>query len=101
MTSLEELRSAGAGSVADVVQVQGRMARVQSSLYATKADLASAEGRYLRLVGVKPEAVGFAVVPPKTSPPNTLAQALEETTNGNPKVLALKEEMREASARLI
>lgn len=98
LTSLEELRSAGAGSVADVVQVQGRMARIQSSLYATKADLVSAEGRYLRLVGVEPETVGFSVVP-KTSP-TSLAQALDDTTNGNPKVLALKEEMKEASARV-
>ena len=95
--SLELIRKAGAGSIADVTQVQGRLARAESSLYSTKADLAGAEANYLRVVGTTPQQVGFAGVP-KISP-TSLMQALEETEKGNPKVLALGADVEETEAR--
>ncbi len=96
--SLQELREAGAGSVADVTQVQGRLARAESSLYATKADLSSANGRYLRIVGMYPQDVGYAGMP--IDSPVSLEQALQETEHGNPKVLALGKDTEEATARI-
>ena len=95
--SLELLRQAGAGSIADVTQVQGRLARAESSLYSTRADLAGAEANYLRIVGTDPQQVGFAGVP--DSSPTTLIQALAETEKGNPKVLALGADVEETEAR--
>lgn len=97
LASLEQLRKAGAGSIADVTQVQGRLARAESSLYSAKADLAGVEANYLRVVGSAPQQVGFAGVP-KTSP-TTLEQALTETEQGNPKVLTLGADSLEAEAR--
>lgn len=95
--SLEQLRKAGAGSIADVTQVQGRLARAESSLYSAKADLAGSEANYLRVVGAKPQLVGFAGIP--ATSPVSLEQALSETEKDNPKVLALGSDSEEAAAR--
>lgn len=98
LASLQELRRAGAGSIADVTQVQGRMARVAASLAAAKADLASAIGRYKRIVGQSPQDVGFAGLPMDV--PQSLEQSLSETEAGNPKVLALTADNEEAASRV-
>ncbi len=95
--SLEELRDAGAGSIADVTQVQGRLARAESSLYNVKAEMAAAEANYRRVVGSDPQQVGFAGVPKIV--PATQVQALSESEKSNPKVLALGADLLEAEAR--
>jgi adhesin transport system outer membrane protein len=97
LASLEQLREAGAGSIADVTQVQGRLARAQSSFYNSKADLASVEANYLRVVGSSPQQVSYAGIP--RTVPLSLAQALSETETGNPKVLALGADFEESEAR--
>ncbi len=98
LASLDQLQAAGAGSIADVTQVQGRLARAKSTLAIAKADLAAAEANYLRLVGAQPQKVGFAGVPETLA--GNLQQALTETEKGNPKVLALDADVEEAKARV-
>jgi adhesin transport system outer membrane protein len=97
LQSLKSLQEAGAGSIADVTQVQGRLARSLSSQAKARAELAAAEANYLRVVGKSAEEISFAGIPERT--PLSLEQALTETEAGNPKVLALTAEIDEAAAR--
>ena len=98
--SLSEREQAGAGSIADVTQAQARMARAQSTLYLSKADLSKALANYSRVAGFapKPEAVTYAGVP-ETLPP-TLEKALELMENNNPELLALTTTLAENDARV-
>ncbi|WP_316347843.1 TolC family outer membrane protein [Desulfuromonas acetoxidans] len=96
---LEELQEAGAGSVADVVQAQGRLARSRASLANARSDLRQAQANYLRVVGHPLDEATFNALVAAVAPA-TLEQALELTECGNPKVLALKANMREANQRV-
>ena len=98
--SLSEREQAGAGSIADVTQAQARMARAQSTLYLSKADLSKALANYSRVAGFapEPEAVTYAGVP-ETLPP-TLEKALELMENNNPELLALTTTLAENDARV-
>ncbi|MDX2495101.1 MAG: TolC family outer membrane protein, partial [Desulfuromusa sp.] len=98
--SLAEREQAGAGSIADVTQAQARMARAQSTLYLSKADLSKALANYSRVVGFspEPESVTYAGVP-ETLPP-TLEKTLQLVENNNPELLALTTTLAENDARV-
>ncbi len=98
LESLDRLQQGGVGSIADVTQVQGRLARSQSSLYAAQAEAAVAEANYRRVTGTEPDDIQFAAIPENT--PQNLEQALTATEQGNPKVLALNADIKEADARV-
>ena len=96
---LEELQEGGAGNVADVVQAQGRLARSRASVAKAKSDLKQAQANYLRVVGEPLDEATFNELV-ATVAPQTLEEALALTECGNPKVLALKANMREANQRV-
>lgn len=96
---LEELQEGGAGSIADVVQAQGRLARSRASLAEAKSNLSQAEANYLRVVGQPLDEATFTMLI-DTIAPATLEEALALTECGNPKVLALKANMKEANQRV-
>lgn len=96
---LLELQEGGAGSRADVVQAQGRLARSRVSVAVTKSGLSQAEANYLRVVGQPIDSVAFYRLV-ATIAPESLEQALEMTECGNPKVLALLANMNEANQRI-
>ncbi|MCD6527221.1 MAG: TolC family outer membrane protein [Desulfuromonas sp.] len=96
---LEELQEGGAGSIADVVQAQGRLARSRASVANAKSNLRQAEANYLRVVGQPMDSAAFTELASMVAPA-TLEDALYLTECGNPKVLALKANMFEASERV-
>ncbi len=98
--SLAERAQAGAGNMANVTQVQARMARAHSVLSLSKARLSNALASYFRLVGFtpKPEHISYAGVP--ESVPQTLEQALKLMAKGNPELHILDASVAEAKARL-
>ncbi len=96
--SLSEMEKAGAGNIADVTHTQARMARAQSNLFISKADLTRAMVRYARVVGTKPGKLALAEVPKKM--PNSLEEALEWTEQRNPEILAFNAKLLEADARV-
>ncbi|MDL1983523.1 MAG: TolC family outer membrane protein [Deltaproteobacteria bacterium] len=98
--SLAEREQAGAGSIADVTQAQARMARAQSTLYLSKADLSKALANYSRVIGFSPEPenVTYAGIP-ETLPP-TLEKALELMRKENPELLILTADLAETDARV-
>ena len=98
--SLAERAQAGAGDIANVTQVQARMARAQSTLYLSKVHLSNALASYSRLVGFAPdpEHITYAEVP--ESVPQTLEQALELMAEGNPELHILNASLAESKARL-
>jgi adhesin transport system outer membrane protein len=99
LAMLEERLRGGAGSIADVAQTQARLARAQSSLAVARSNLRAAEANYLRVTGKSageieyvPLLHGFV--------PETLEEALEQTQNNNPKVLALAANVEEAGQQV-
>ena len=98
--SLAERAQAGAGSIADVSQAQARLARAQSTLYLSKADLSKALANYTRMVGFTPapEDITYAEVPETL--PVTLENALELMVNGNPELQILTAALAETDARV-
>ncbi len=98
--SLAERAQAGAGDIADVSQAQTRLARAQSTLYLSKADLSKALANYSRVVGFAPEPknITYAGVP-ETLPVN-LDKALELMVNGNPELRVLAAALTESEARV-
>ena len=97
LRSLEERQRAGAGSIADVTQTQGRLARARASLASAKAELGEVSANYLRVVGEEPAEVSLAGVPAST--PEALEMAVELARQYNPKVDALTADIAEAEAR--
>jgi len=98
--SLAEREQAGAGNIADVTQAQARMARAQSTLYLSNADLSKSLANYTRMVGVSPrsENITYAGVPETL--PKTLEKALELMVQGNPELQVMAAALVEADARV-
>lgn len=96
---LDERQEAGAGSIADVDQTQARLARAYASLAATKTALKTAEANYQRLAGKLPGDVEFFVVPPSILPAS-LDEAISQTMDNNPRVLASTANIDEAESRV-
>lgn len=99
LDKLEERQEGGAGSIADVDQTQARLARAYASLAQTMADLKSAQANYQRVVGKLAGDVEFFNVPPGITP-KTLEEAVAQTTENNPKTLALDANIDEADRRV-
>lgn len=99
LSDLEERQEAGAGSIADVDQTQARLARAYASLAKIQGEMQSAEAAYVRLVGKLPGDLEFYNVPEEFIP-KTLDEAVKATVVGNPKVLALGADVKEAEERI-
>ncbi len=95
--SLAEREQAGAGSISDVTQVQARLARAESTLYLSQAELNRAVANYTRVVGIQPKELTDAGVPEAL--PQTLEEALQRTEQKNPELLALDAEIVEADSK--
>ena len=96
--SIAEREQAGAGSIADVTQVQARLARAESTLYLSQAELSQANANYTRVIGTPPGELAYAGGPETL--PQTLEEALQGTEQGNPELLALGGKIVEADSRL-
>jgi adhesin transport system outer membrane protein len=95
--SLAEREQAGAGSISDVTQVQARLARAESTLYLSQAELNRAIANYTRVVGTHPGELTDAGVPEAL--PQTMEEALQRTEQKNPELLALDAEIVEADSK--
>lgn len=96
---LKERQAGGAGSIADVDQTSGRLARAQASLAEAQSALRSAEANYLRVVGKLAGDVQFFNIQADLLP-KTLDDAVAQTVAGNPKILALSANVGEAAQRV-
>ncbi len=99
LNMLKERQAGGAGSIADVDQTSGRLARAQASLAETQAALKTAEANYQRVVGKLAGDVKFFDVPAGMLP-KSLDEAISQTIAGNPKILALSANVGEAAQRV-
>lgn len=99
LNMLKERQAGGAGSIADVDQTSGRLARAQASLAETQAALKATEANYLRVVGKLAGDVQFFSAPADMLP-KTLDEAVAQTVSGNPKILALNANIDEAAQRV-
>lgn len=95
---LKERQKAGAGSIADVVQTEGRLARAKASLAETTSSLRKSQAEYQRVVGQAPGLLQFAPMP-ATQAPQKLDDAMITARDQNPKVQALSSNIDEADAR--
>ncbi len=98
LQSLSEMEQAGVGNIADVTQTQARMARAQSNVFISKADLTRAMVYYTRVVGSKPGELALAEIPQRM--PDSLEEALARTEQKNPEILAFNAKLNEADARV-
>jgi adhesin transport system outer membrane protein len=96
---LKERQEGGAGSIADVDQTNARLARAYATLAETQAALQTAEANYLRIVGKRAGELEFFNVPAGLVP-DTLEEAVMQTAENNPKVLALGANVVEADRRV-
>ena len=96
--SLSEREQAGVGSIADVDQVQARLAHAESTLYLSQATLSQAIANYTRVICAPPGELAYAGLPEAL--PRTLEEALQRTEQGNPELRALDAEVVEADSRL-
>lgn len=96
--SIAERERAGAGSIADVTQVQARLARAEATLYLSQANLKRTIANYTRVVGVAPGTLAYAG-PPETLP-ESLEEILRQVEQGNPELLATDAEIVEAESRV-
>ncbi|NLC70758.1 MAG: TolC family outer membrane protein [Desulfuromonadaceae bacterium] len=96
---LDERQRAGAGSIADIDQTQGRLSRAYASLAQVEGALRSAEANYLRTVGELPRNLAFYNLGPEMVAEN-LDDATELAKKYNPKILAYNANITEAEKRL-
>jgi adhesin transport system outer membrane protein len=96
---LNERQKAGAGSIADVTQTQGRLARAKASLAEARSGVRGAEANYQRVVGKLAGDVEYFTVPANLMP-KSLDEVLEAVQAQNPKVKALEHNIQEAEARV-
>jgi adhesin transport system outer membrane protein len=96
---LNERQKAGAGSIADVTQTEGRLARAKASLAETRSGVAGAEANYQRVVGKLAGNVEYFTVPANLMP-KSLDEVLQATQTNNPKVKALEYNVQEAESRV-
>jgi|GEM_PF-1976633 len=97
---LADREKAGAGNIADVTRTQAQLARAQSIVHQSRADLNNAIVNYIRVVGVPPEPQSLAyAVAPDTIPEN-LEEILTLLEQGNPELSAISAELAEAEKRV-
>ena len=96
---LNERQKAGAGSIADVTQTQGRLARAKASLAETLSGVKAAEANYQRVVGKLAGDVEYFTYPPEMVP-KSVEQAVMAAEQNNPKVNALGYNVKEAEERV-
>lgn len=96
---LNERQKAGAGSIADVSQTEGRLARARASLSETRSTLKGAEANYQRVVGKLAGNLENLVIPADQAP-KSLDEVVQTATANNPKVRALAHNVQEAEARV-
>ncbi len=96
--SLADRERAGTGSLADVSQVQARLARAESTLYLSQADFYRISAEYIKVAGVAPKNLTYAADPDTV--PSELATILQRLQQHNPELLAVSEEIKEANSRL-
>lgn len=96
---LEERQKAGAGSIADVTQTQGRLSRAKASLEETQSGLRGAEANYQRVVGKLAGDVEF-FTPPADMLPKNLEELVQAIETNNPKINALQYNVQEAEERV-
>jgi len=96
--SLAEREQAGAGNIADVTQAQARLARAESTLYLSQADLSRTIAKYTQVVGSPPVKLTYAADP--RTLPEDLTTVLQRLEKHNPELLAVTAEMAEAGSRL-
>lgn len=94
LTSMEEREKVGAGSLADVTQTRGRLARAMTTLSTTKNDLNVIMANYYRLTGTAPQDLAQATLP--DSVPADVDMAATSTMNSNPKIASLIAEVDRA-----
>lgn len=99
LDQLTRRQEGGAGSSADVNQTQGRLARAKASFTEAEAALKVAEANYQRVVGKLAGDVEFFVVPAGILP-RTIDEAIIQTIDENPKILALSANIDEADKRI-
>ena len=99
LSSLKEREEAGAGSVADVTQTQGRLSMAQASIEKTRSALQAALNEYQRLTGVLPGKI--AVDPyPQDLIPASLDDMTAQAIGNNPKINAAGEDVNAEAERI-
>lgn len=96
---LNERQKAGAGSIADVTQTEGRLSRAKATQAETIALGKKAEANYQRLVGKLAGNVAF-FTPPADLLPKSIEEAILAVEANNPKVKALEYNVAEAQSRI-
>ena len=96
LVSLSERQELGAGSAADVVQTQARLARAESSLEETKSAADISVASFLRTVGAIPDpSIAFPEDPRGLVPPSVEA-FVQSTLENNPKIKAYQKDIEAA-----
>ncbi|GFM37740.1 TolC family outer membrane protein [Desulfovibrio psychrotolerans] len=94
LASMEEREQLGAGSLADVTQTRGRLARSMTTLSATRSDLNVLTANYYRLTGQVPQNLEEPGLPDGV--PHDVDAAAEKTLENNPKIVTLLAEVDRA-----
>lgn len=92
---IQERQRAGAGSIADVFQANGRLALTRTSLLQAKADLESALANYYRVVGQYPGKLELAK-DFRRHLPKGKEDALRKAETCNPKLAAFAADLKAA-----
>ena len=98
LSSMEERQRLGGGSLADVTQTRGRLARALTTLSQTQSDLHIAEASYLRLTGITPSELEDGETP--EAAPQNIDTAVANTMSDNNQISALQNELEVAAARI-
>lgn len=99
LASLKEREEAGAGSVADVTQTQGRLAMAQASIEKTRTALQAALNEYQRLTGVLPGKITMTPYPQEMVP-GSLEEMTAQALASNPKINAADEDVNAEAERV-
>ncbi len=92
LASIAERVAGGAGSLADEMQARGRVARAETTQITYNGDLRTAEADYIRLTGKAPDVLDEPEFH-MDYVPESMAQALENSLQNNPKIKIYKAEV--------
>ena len=95
--SQKERQVSGASTMADVTQIESRLARTQASLAESRSALEVAMANYQRLTGKAPAEVAEPVAPGEALP--SLEAALARSMAGNLKIKALQSDVSSADSQ--
>ncbi|MCA2015575.1 TolC family outer membrane protein [Vibrio tritonius] len=92
---IKKKSDSGIGSIADVTQIEARVAKAQANLLAAKNNLYDIYAQYFRLIGLQPKDLNFPRADMSVIP-ETVSKAIEQSQKHHPEIKVARSDVEAA-----